>query len=94
MPCVARGTVCVCKGEGATWHFLVRIPQFPCTNGYRVGKSLVGKWYRLVGAEESKLGGVQGPMLGGRDGVGLGRNEEWLVGIMMEDKLMGGEMVG
>lgn len=70
---------------------------FPCTSGHRVGKSPVGKWYRLVGVEESKLGGVQGPMLGGKDGVGLGRNEEWLVGIMMEDKLMGmtgGEMVG
>ena len=24
---VARGTVCVCKGERATWHFLGRIPQ-------------------------------------------------------------------
>ena len=27
MPRVARGTVCVCKGERATWHFLGRIPQ-------------------------------------------------------------------
>ena len=27
MPRVARGTVCVCKGERVTWHFLGRIPQ-------------------------------------------------------------------
>ena len=27
MPRIARGTVCVCKGERATWHFLGRIPQ-------------------------------------------------------------------
>lgn len=30
----------------------------PCTSGYRVGKSSVGKWSRLVGVEGSKLGGV------------------------------------
>ena len=27
MPRVDRGTVCVCKGERAMWHFLGRIPQ-------------------------------------------------------------------
>ena len=27
MPHVARGTVCVCKRERATWHFLGRITQ-------------------------------------------------------------------
>lgn len=30
----------------------------PYTSGYRVGKSSVGKWSRLVGVEGSKLGGV------------------------------------
>lgn len=72
-------------------------PCVPMHKWVQGGKEPSGKWYRLVGAEESKLGGVQGPILGERDGTGLGRNEEWLVGIMMEDKLMGmtgGEMVG
>ena len=29
MPRVARGAICVAKGEGPTWHFLGRIPQCP-----------------------------------------------------------------
>ena len=39
MPRVERGTVCVCKEERATWHFLGKIPH-SLHSGFAYGKGL------------------------------------------------------
>ena len=47
--------------------------------------SWLGKWSRLIGARGLKLGGVQGPMLGRRDGARSGM--KWEVEEMRETGL-------
>lgn len=43
----------------------------------RLGCRVIGNWVEDNGSVGGlKLGGVRGPILGGKDGVRLGRNEE------------------
>lgn len=49
----------------------------------RLGHRVIGNWVEDNGSVGGlKLGGVRGPILGGKDGVRLGRNEECLMGMM------------
>lgn len=50
----------------------------------RLGRRVIGNWVEDNGSVGGlKLDGVRGPILGGKDGVMLGRNEECLMGMMM-----------